>query len=180
MKDDIVYLNGAAQARVSTGEYNYVDVRGCVGQPMNEYEETLGEVKHTTLQTTMYGMHMRDMPPTKVPEGHYFYMGDNRDNSADGRVWGFVPREYIRGKAIFVWLSFDPCQSGGMPGLGSPGSSGSGRFSSSGAPRIEAPKRAPSAVHCAMRTLPLFLLLLAGCPEVEKTPTPRRKPEKKG
>ena len=54
--------------------------------------------------------------PVDVPEGHYFMMGDNRDNSQDSRYWGFLPREYIKGKALFVYFSF-PEESGGLGGL---------------------------------------------------------------
>jgi signal peptidase I len=48
----------------------------------------------------------RNYGPVTVPAGHYFMMGDNRDNSEDSRYWGFLPRDYMKGKALFVYFSF--------------------------------------------------------------------------
>ena len=45
--------------------------------------------------------------PVTVPPGHYFMMGDNRDNSQDSRYWGFLPREYVKGKALVIYWSYD-------------------------------------------------------------------------
>jgi signal peptidase I len=54
------------------------------------------------------GYRLRDnFGPYTIPEGHYFFLGDNRDNSNDSRFWGTVPRIYIKGRALLVYWSFD-------------------------------------------------------------------------
>jgi signal peptidase I len=50
--------------------------------------------------------------PRTVPAGHYFMMGDNRDNSQDSRYWGFLPASYVKGKALMIYWSFDPNAAG--------------------------------------------------------------------
>ncbi len=55
----------------------------------------------------------------KVPAGHYFVMGDNRDNSDDSRYWGFVPDDHIRGRAFFIWFNWDDISSFAFKRVGS-------------------------------------------------------------
>ncbi len=55
--------------------------------------------------TAAYRPTKRDWGPIVVPPDHYFMMGDNRDESYDGRFWGFLPRSHIRGRPLFIYMS---------------------------------------------------------------------------
>lgn len=64
--------------------------------------ETLSNGPH---YATGYSGRDPDFGPIKVREGNFFAMGDNRDNSSDGRCWGQVPQDNIKGKALFIFFS---------------------------------------------------------------------------
>jgi signal peptidase I len=83
------------------------------GAPLEQFEEQLGHVKHQILINPRRPVNPDNYQPRPgvsewiVPEGHYFAMGDNRDNSADSRYWGFVPESNLVGKAVAIWISFE-------------------------------------------------------------------------
>lgn len=116
VRENVLYVNGRAQAQTLVGPLEFVDDR-CDPYPTRQLEEDLEGRAHAILTTTRYGGRMPDFGPVTVPDGQVFAMGDNRDHSADSRVWGFVPLRNIKGRARFVWLSYDQCKPG-LPLLG--------------------------------------------------------------
>jgi signal peptidase I len=79
------------------------------GKPLDEpYVHFLEEPRRNTDLTEVTSSDVREnYGPVTVPPNQYFMMGDNRDNSADSRYWGFMPRDYVKGKALLIYWSYE-------------------------------------------------------------------------
>ena len=116
-RDQRLYINGKEVPRKADGQYFEPDRVAYTAQ----YSEQLGNVEHQILLDERRSAMLAPIwkfPYSEncnylgngirctVPQGVYFMMGDNRDNSLDSRYWGFVPDANVVGKAFFIWMNF--------------------------------------------------------------------------
>ena len=98
-QDKTLYINGRKQKQIFVAQIPPVNPRYL------QYRENLGDIEHMIQRNP-------DREPRVdewvIPEGHYFMMGDNRDQSSDSRYWGLVSEDNIVGRAVAVWLHKKP------------------------------------------------------------------------
>ncbi|PID46897.1 MAG: signal peptidase I [Proteobacteria bacterium] len=104
--DKKLFINGQLVDEKALEPYPYTDSRG---QEIlaKQFEETLTSASGERQNKIIVMPGMGRAGQYVVPEGHYFMMGDNRDNSSDSRFWGYMPEKYLLGKAAFVWMHWN-------------------------------------------------------------------------